>query len=1356
MEVSTYSKIRSLWHNYWKRQNYFFIESKSIISEDKSLLFINSGISAIKKYFLEQKDLPSSYLYNLQACLRLNDLINIGITNRHNSFFEMLGHYSIGICSKEKAIFQAINFLCGKNWLNFDKKRIYVTVYEKDIESFLIWQKYISKNHIMQNKSDKNFWKIGKGPCGPNTEIYYKLKNSKSKITSSNNLLCEDIENENFLELWNIVFSEFNYLGKGKYNNLLHKSVDVGAGLERILVVYETKNNIFETTLFHPLVEKIKKISNSKVKKRNQQYYRICDFLRSIVFLMANKVQPTNKTHGSVLKKIIRLLLLEMIKEQLSLTVFKIGFKYFIDHYSNYYPELNKIDNLVKQPIFDFANTQLIKFHNWWSVYLAFLKHTNQRSTKYQNLFANAVIYEYFFNNVRDLLYPSERFKKYTTFGSWQPEFQKQYKEILDFLNIKFYFSYNYSILMPPPNITGVLHLGHLYELFIQDTLFREKKLTGFNPIWFAGYDHGGISTQIKINNFIHNKNHGSNKNIYLNFSNYANEWTTQIKKNILDQWRKCGLLIDTNAVNYTLDKNSIDTANFVFSLLHDKKYIYRSDRIVNYDPVLKTVISDVEVGKRIQIGYLYYVKYRLSGSKKNYIVATSRPETIFADEYIAINAQDARVPELRNKCLINPLTGEKLPVIIDKIVDLKFGSGLVKITPGHDFNDFEIGKKYEKTKFLQIINRSGLMMNVQTPFNDLHYMKCREMVVKQLTRTNQLLKRKEYSGTVNFNLKNNVNVVPLLSSQWFLALNKISVKFLKKFTVKSILKLPINFLPKKTNGVVEKFLRNTKDWCISRQIKWGHKIPIAFKSGTNNMEYICTVDKQYSSSNYIQGTDVFDTWFTSCLWPLISAKFEKDIDFFAKNYPISILTTGYDILFIWVIRMILLCFVVADLLNKTNKNQIKIPLVPFQTVHIHGLIRDKNNIKMAKSNNNGVDPLEVIMDYGNDAMRLFFLLEHKQMHDIKFVALKIHEWNAYLLKINSIAKFLQKYHHLKETQKFKTADKEPLIINYFFTEFKEFICDLHRNEYKFLIAEKRIINHNKYKNIIQFITKNFSGFMIEQAKFYLSDPRCKCSSQQKDQILDVVVWIFSELLILIHPVCPFITEYWFRKFNLKSIYKFKSILYPTRFYDLVFNKYKKFITNKIISREWKLLKIKDSLNNSENQCIISSLRKNLPHLEQYIVYNCNSPQAINLEIKNLFTSILYVKKILPKFIESKIFSKWINYSEWTSIQKISFLFLRRTTIKKNIGFYCEFELLIPKGKTDLIMRDIQLATKKLTIEKEFLENKIEKLRKNSKLIKSVIDQKKIHEKIRTFCEKKQIIIKTLSAINENMLKQRS
>ena len=664
----------------------------------------------------------------------------------------------------------------------------------------------------------------------------------------------------------------------------------------------------------------------------------------------------------------------------------------------------------------------------------------------------------------------------------------------------KYNFDKNFSICIPPPNVTGSLHMGHALNNTIQDILTRYHRMNGFNTLWQPGTDHAGIATQMVVERNL------AEKNIYRKdltrdeFIEKIWEWREYSGSTIINQLKRLGSSCDWSRERFTMDDGLSSAVRKVFVKLYTEGLIYKDQALVNWDTKFKTAISDLEVVPTDVSTQIYYIKYPSSNSK-SITVATVRPETIFGDVAIAVNPNDNRYTSLKKETFTIPLTSRSIPLIFDEYSDPEMGSGAVKITPAHDFNDFEIGKRHN-LDLLNILNEDGsLNENCPKEFQGLDRFEARKKVVHLLKEKGFLEKIEDYKTTIPYGDRSNTVVEPFLTHQWF-----CNAEELAKQAMKVVKDGDTKFFPSNWEKTYFQWMENIRPWCISRQIWWGHQIPVWY--GPDGKEFCAETEEEaknlavdfYKADKIIlkRDQDVLDTWFSSALWPFSTLGWpnkEQTLDTF---YPNSVLVTGFDIIFFWVARMMMM----------GNKFMSE---TPFKTVYVHALVRDEKGQKMSKSKGNVIDPLEIIDKYGADTLRFTLTSLNTPGRDVRLSEQRIAGYRNFVTKITNAYKFAE----FKGIYPFTDSDKanpKHIFNIWIINEFQELYKKVQENYEKYYF-------HEVANQLYHFTWHTFCDWYIELSKNLLDD------SQYSDETKHTFHLVFNSLLQLLHPVIPFITE---------------------------------------------------------------------------------------------------------------------------------------------------------------------------------------------------------------------------------------
>ena len=696
----------------------------------------------------------------------------------------------------------------------------------------------------------------------------------------------------------------------------------------------------------------------------------------------------------------------------------------------------------------------------------------------------------------------------------------------------------SFSQVIPPPNVTGTLHMGHSFQYAIMDFYTRYNHMSGKDAHWQVGSDHAGIATQMVVENNLAKKEITRNDLGREKFLEEVWSWKNYSEEKITSQIKRLGSTVDWDKYRFTLDDGFNKAVIKAFVELHRKNKIYRGYRLVNWDPALKTAVSDLEVVRQEKDGLLWHIQYPIENSNDHVTVATTRPETMFGDMAIAVNPKDERYKSLIGKNVVLPFVGRKLPIIGDEYVDIEFGTGCLKITPGHDFNDYDIGKKYALHEIEGVVKTSEVPSdfkpinifnddawsnnNVPEPFSNLDRFKVRKLVIEKLIELDLLVKEEKHHISVPRGERSNIVIEPKLSHQWYVKTAEMALR-----ANDAVNKGEIKFHPENWIKTYFNWMNNIEDWCISRQIWWGHRIPAWYDDeGTVYVGYDETETREYyklDNRELTQDNDVLDTWFSSSLWPFASMGWPNDTEDYKKHFPTSLLVTGFDIIFFWVARMMMMS------LEFTNQ-------IPFKDVYVTGLIRDENGQKMSKSKGNVIDPLDLvygisiddlvkkrtsnlmqegkaekierktrnqfpngIQSYGTDALRMTFYSLATHTKDISFELGRLKGYRNFCTKIWNAARFINGYPDGN-----KIFEPSSDIDNWIEEEFKKSSVRIKKNiqEYRLDFA----INE-----VYEFFWSKFCDVYIEE---------CKKTGDTKN-----LRPMLQKILVMMHPFAPFITE---------------------------------------------------------------------------------------------------------------------------------------------------------------------------------------------------------------------------------------
>ena len=668
-----------------------------------------------------------------------------------------------------------------------------------------------------------------------------------------------------------------------------------------------------------------------------------------------------------------------------------------------------------------------------------------------------------------------------------------------------------FTIVIPPPNVTGKLHLGHAWDTTIQDIIIRYKRMCGYDALWLPGMDHAGIATQAKVDKKL--KEMGINprsmdRNEWLK---YAWDWKSEYALNIHKQWAKLGLSLDYSHERFTLDDGLSDAVKHVFVTLYNEKLIYRGERIINWDPEARTALSNEEVIYKDVKGAFYHIKYMIENTDDYLEVATTRPETLFGDTAVAVNPDDERYNKLIGKNVVLPIVNKLIPIIGDKHADMEFGTGVVKITPAHDPNDFEVGNRHNLDR-IKVINEDGTMNENAKEFNGLDRFVARKKVVEKLKEMNLLIKVEEITHSVGHSERTDAMVEPYLSKQWFVRMRPLADRVLENQKNKDT---KVNFVPPRFEKIMNHWMEITYDWCISRQLWWGHRIPAWYKGEEVYVGY-----EAPKEDGWVQDPDVLDTWFSSALWPFSTLGYKEETELLKRRYPNDVLVTGYDIIPFWVNRM---TFQGLHFMNER----------PFKECLIHGLIRDKDGRKMSKSLGNGVDPMDVIEEYGCDSLRYFLSTSTSNGMDLRYDEEKIKStWN-FINKLWNASRFcLMNIEDLREINLKDLDIHDKWILTKYENTIKEVIKYMDKYEF-----------NNVSSVLYSFIWDDFCDNYIEMSKF----------SSDTLSTKSTLYYVLTGILKMLHPFMPFVTEEIYQNLPFKECESIMVSDYPKYDKELVF-----------------------------------------------------------------------------------------------------------------------------------------------------------------------------------------------------------
>ena len=656
-----------------------------------------------------------------------------------------------------------------------------------------------------------------------------------------------------------------------------------------------------------------------------------------------------------------------------------------------------------------------------------------------------------------------------------------------------------FTTVMPPPNITGKLHMGHALDNTLQDILIRYKRMEGFNALWVPGTDHAAISTEVKVTNQLKSEGIDKKELGREGFLERTWQWKEEYAGTIENQLKKMGISCDWDRERFTMDEGCSRAVEEVFIKLYEKGYIYKGSRIINWCPVCKTSLSDAEVEHEEQGGHFWHIKYPIVGTEDFLEIATTRPETMLGDTAIAVHPEDERYKHIIGKHVMLPLVNREIPIVADYYVDKEFGTGAVKITPAHDPNDFEVGKRHNLEE-INIMNDDATINEQGGRYAGMERYEARKAIVKDLEEQGFLVKIEPHSHNVGTHDRCGTTVEPLIKQQWFVKMEELA-----KPAIEALHTGALKFVPERFNKIYLHWLENIKDWCISRQIWWGHRIPAYYCDECGEFVVAKEMPEKCphcGCTHFTQDEDTLDTWFSSALWPFSTLGWPQkteDLDYF---YPTDVLVTGYDIIFFWVIRM------VFSGLEHTGKS-------PFHTVLIHGLVRDSLGRKMSKSLGNGIDPLEIIDQYGADALRLTLVTGNAPGNDMRFSNERVEASRNFANKVWNASRFI-----LMNMKENIVDEPEESLLNpadrWILAKVNRLAKDVTENMDKFELGIA-------VQKVYDFIWDEFCDWYVELAKYRIyhaeEDPEsAKC-------VLWILKTVLGQALKLLHPFMPFITE---------------------------------------------------------------------------------------------------------------------------------------------------------------------------------------------------------------------------------------
>ncbi len=659
----------------------------------------------------------------------------------------------------------------------------------------------------------------------------------------------------------------------------------------------------------------------------------------------------------------------------------------------------------------------------------------------------------------------------------------------------------SFTIMMPPPNVTGQLHIGHALTMTFQDILTRWKRMQGYEALWLPGTDHASIATEVKVVNKMREEEGLGKEDVGRDgFLERAWQWKEEYGGRITEQLRKLGVSCDWERERFTMDEGCNIAVKEAFVQLYEKGLIYQGDYIVNWCPECKTTLSDIEVEHEDKPGKLYHIRYNIKDSDEYIVVATTRPETLLGDTGIAVNPKDERYQDLIGKEVIVPVANRAIEIVADEYVDAEFGTGLVKVTPAHDPNDFEIGERHD-LEIIKVISDDAIMTKEACKYEGLDRYECRSQLIDDLKSAGLVEKIEDHEHSVGQCYRCDTTIEPLVSKQWFVAMDKLA-----KPAIDAVNNGDINFVPKRFDKVYFNWMENIRDWCISRQLWWGHQIPVWYCQNCDRVIVTITEPDECpkcSSTNLKQDEDVLDTWFSSGLWPFSTLGWPEDnadLDYF---YPTDVLVTGRDIIFFWVARMIFMALECKD-------------EIPFSDIYIHGLVRDAEGRKMSKSLGNGIDPLEVIEEFGTDTLRFTLITGNTPGNDIRYRPEKVESSRNFANKLWNASRFV-----LMNLEDFDLAEINLEELEYTLAD-QWIISRLNKKTEEV----NRLLDSYQFGQVAQelydFVWREFCDWYIELVKPRLYQ---KDNPQVRQTAQHVTWYVLDNILRLLHPFMPFITE---------------------------------------------------------------------------------------------------------------------------------------------------------------------------------------------------------------------------------------
>lgn len=835
-----------------------------------------------------------------------------------------------------------------------------------------------------------------------------------------------------------------------------------------------------------------------------------------------------------------------------------------------------------------------------------------------------------------------------------------------------------YSIMMPPPNVTGKLHMGHALDATIQDFLIRYKRMQGFNTLWLPGTDHAAISTEMKVVQKLREKGKKKSDLTREEFLKEAWDWTKEYGGTIQKQQRKMGCSCDWDRSRFTLDEGLSKAVETVFLKLYEKGYIYKGKRMINWCPNCKTSISDAEVEYKEEASHIWYIKYQIKDSDEYLVVATTRPETMLGDTGVAVNPKDARFKHLIGKKCILPIMNKEIPIIADPFVDMEFGTGCVKLTPCHDPNDYQAGIK-NNLEFVEVFDSNLIMNDLIPEVKGMNAYEARNIIVNMLKDLGCLIKIEDYTHNVAKCERCKTTIEPTISDQWFVKMDELA-----KPAIEAVKSGDIKFIPSKYDKTYFNWMENLHDWCISRQLYWGHRIPAYYCKECGSIHVASKMPEQCSKcgcKELVQDPDTLDTWFSSALWPFSTLGWPEETEDLKTFYPTNTLVTGYDIISLWVSRMI---FSGLEYLGKK----------PFSDVIIHGMVRDEQGRKMSKTLGNGVDPLQVIDEYGADALRFSLVLGISFGNDIRYIPAKVEQGSNFANKLWNASKFvlmnLKDYDGKYDLSKLAIEDK--WILSKANKLAKEMATNI--DNYDLGVATQKIYD---------FIWNEFCDWYIEIVKTRLYDKKCL----NRKEAMFTLNTVLEYSLKMLHPIMPFVTE---------------------EIYTKLYNN-----DESIMISEWP--KYNEKLNFAKEEDEIEMIKSIIGEIR-------NIRNNMNVHPSRKSKLICVTEKYDKLIEESKEFLKKLGFANEIIIQKDKKDIPENSfsIIQKDLEIYIPFEDLV----------DIEAEKERLEKEKERLEKEVlrgEKMLSNPGFINKA-PESKVKEEKEKLSKYKEMLENTIERLN--------